>query len=185
MYMLEKPGLLHCISPVSRARLSTHRAGSEHAQACILILTSCMLVSSCMNLCQLTYLHYHAIPNRSRLFAKLHCLLVFKHVVKVYTKRSNVNSSLYVYYCRGQVIRVRAPWIKNYMNNNGQFYIIPNFETVVLGGTTQKGNYDITISPQVSLVCLSSGQGTFIAVEHMLLACCHCTLCCRMTDSKV
>ncbi len=40
------------------------------------------------------------------------------------------------------------------MNNNGQFYIIPNFETVVLGGTTQNGNYDTTISPKVNAVRL-------------------------------
>ena len=58
------------------------------------------------------------------------------------------------------MIRVRAPWVKNYMNNNGQFYIIPNFETVVLGGTTQKGNYDTSISPQVISVFLLSGQET-------------------------
>ena len=59
------------------------------------------------------------------------------------------------------------------MNNNGQFYIIPNFETVVLGGTTQQGNYDTTISPQVSMVCLSPGPGTVTVVEHMLLPCCY------------
>ena len=65
------------------------------------------------------------------------------------------------------MIRVRAPWVKNYMNNNGQFYIIPNFETVVLGGTTQKGNYDTSISPQVISVFLLSGQET--AGESFLL----------------
>ncbi len=77
------------------------------------------------------------------------------------------------------------------MNNNGQFYIIPNFETVVLGGTTQKGNYDTTISPQVSAVSLLSRQETVMVVEHMqhagetqLLSCCHCKLCCGTTDSK-
>jgi len=66
------------------------------------------------------------------------------------------------------VIRVRAPWVKNYMNNNGQFYIIPNFETVVLGGTTQKGNYDTSVSQQVLLVFLLSGQETVIVVEKCL-----------------
>ena len=53
---------------------------------------------------------------------------------------------------RGQVVRVKAPWIKHYYNNNGQFYIIPNLETVVLGGTTQKGNWDTSINEQVSTV---------------------------------
>jgi len=81
------------------------------------------------------------------------------------------------------VIRVRAPWVKNYMNNNGQFYIIPNFETVVLGGTTQKGNYDTTINPEVSAVRLLSGQECVIVVEEVPLSCCR-KLCCEMTDSK-
>lgn len=52
--------------------------------------------------------------------------------------------------CRGQVMRVKAPWIKHYYNNNGQFYVIPNLETVVLGGTTQKDDWNTTISEQVS-----------------------------------
>lgn len=51
--------------------------------------------------------------------------------------------------CRGQVVRVKAPWIKHYYNNNGQFYIIPNLETVELGGTTQKDSWDTGISEQV------------------------------------
>ena len=56
--------------------------------------------------------------------------------------------------CRGQVVRVKAPWIKHYYNNNGQFYIIPNLETVVLGGTTQKGNWDTSINEQASMTLL-------------------------------
>lgn len=49
---------------------------------------------------------------------------------------------------RGQVMRVRAPWVKHYINFNGQNYIIPNFDTVVLGGTTQRGNFDTTVSEE-------------------------------------
>lgn len=56
--------------------------------------------------------------------------------------------------CRGQIIRVKAPWVKHYYNNNGQFYIIPNFETVVLGGTVQKNNWDTSINQQVCLTCI-------------------------------
>ena len=55
---------------------------------------------------------------------------------------------------RGQVVRVQAPWIKHYYNNNGQFYIIPNLETVVLGGTTQKGSWDTSINKQVQMLLL-------------------------------
>lgn len=43
-----------------------------------------------------------------------------------------------VYAVRGQVIRVCAPWIKNYYNIDGSHYIIPNIDSVVLGGTTQE-----------------------------------------------
>lgn len=49
---------------------------------------------------------------------------------------------------RGQVVRVKAPWIKHYYNNDGKFYVIPNLETVVLGGTTQKGSWDTSINEQ-------------------------------------
>mmetsp|Transcript_16734 Transcript_16734/g.50002 ORF Transcript_16734/g.50002 Transcript_16734/m.50002 type:complete len:383 (-) Transcript_16734:722-1870(-) len=41
-----------------------------------------------------------------------------------------------VYPIRGQVVRVKAPWIKCYYNVNGESYIIPNIDTVVLGGTS-------------------------------------------------
>lgn len=87
-------------------------------------------------------------------------------------------------HCRGQVIRVRAPWVKNYMNNNGHFYIIPNFETVVLGGTTQKGNYDTTISPQVTVVYLFSRRETNVYWSTCFSPAVIVNLCCRTTDSK-
>ena len=34
-------------------------------------------------------------------------------------------------------MRVRAPWIKSYYNIDCEHYIIPNIDTVVLGGTGQ------------------------------------------------
>lgn len=33
---------------------------------------------------------------------------------------------------------MRAPWVKNYYNIDGSHYIIPNIDSVVLGGTTQE-----------------------------------------------
>ena len=59
--------------------------------------------------------------------------------------------------CRGQVIRVRAPWVKHYMNANMENYIIPNTDSVVLGGTTQKGNWDTTVSQEVKTGSLATG----------------------------
>jgi glycine/D-amino acid oxidase-like deaminating enzyme len=45
---------------------------------------------------------------------------------------------------RGQVLRVRAPWIKAFWNF-GDHYIIPNSDTVVLGGTKQVGDWSETV----------------------------------------
>ncbi|KAL3137419.1 hypothetical protein ABBQ32_006940 [Trebouxia sp. C0010 RCD-2024] len=36
----------------------------------------------------------------------------------------------------------------HYYNNDGKFYVIPNLETVVLGGTTQKGSWDTSINKE-------------------------------------
>lgn len=46
-------------------------------------------------------------------------------------------------------MRVRAPWIKHYYNADGKFYIIPNLDTVVLGGTLNHNSWDTCISQQV------------------------------------
>lgn len=50
-----------------------------------------------------------------------------------------------MYPIRGQVIRVKAPWMNNCWFF-GKSYIIPNVDTVVLGGTAQKGNWNTTVS---------------------------------------
>ena len=46
---------------------------------------------------------------------------------------------------RGQVIRVKAPWIRNVWGF-GTSYVIPNMDNVVLGGTAQKGDHNTTCS---------------------------------------
>jgi len=38
---------------------------------------------------------------------------------------------------RGQMIRVRAPWIKHFYYTDDNCYLIPNTDTIVLGGTRQ------------------------------------------------
>lgn len=50
-----------------------------------------------------------------------------------------------VYPIRGQVLRVKAPWM-NSVVFWGTSYIIPNVDSVVLGGTAQRGNWDTTAS---------------------------------------
>ncbi|KAI3427267.1 hypothetical protein D9Q98_007199 [Chlorella vulgaris] len=51
-----------------------------------------------------------------------------------------------MYPVRGHVLRVRAPWIRHYVNGlsgtDNDCYIIPNTDTVVLGGTLGKGDFD-------------------------------------------
>ena len=44
---------------------------------------------------------------------------------------------------RGHVIRVRAPWVKATYFVNEDNYILPNLDTVVLGGTAQAGYTDL------------------------------------------
>eukprot|EP00887_Chlorella_sp_A99_P007145 scaffold2.g7145.t1 len=61
-----------------------------------------------------------------------------------------------MYPVRGQVMRVRAPWIRHYINGDectaaggnptGDAYIIPNSDTVVLGGTLQQGDWDTSLA---------------------------------------
>lgn len=40
---------------------------------------------------------------------------------------------------RVQVVRVHAPWIKGYYNIDEMQYIIPNIDSVIIGGTAQYG----------------------------------------------
>lgn len=75
------------------------------------------------------------------------CLLARTHRANLQLTGHNASPCC----CRGQVIRVHAPWVKHYMNANMENYIIPNTDSVVLGGTTQKGNWDTTVSQEVRM----------------------------------
>lgn len=44
---------------------------------------------------------------------------------------------------RGQVLRLRAPWIKQCFDFSNGAYIIPNRDTVVVGGTTQVDDWQL------------------------------------------
>lgn len=48
-------------------------------------------------------------------------------------------------------MRVEAPWVKHFYFGGSQYYVLPNVDTVVLGGTTQKNNWDTTASEEVRL----------------------------------
>lgn len=49
-----------------------------------------------------------------------------------------------VYPVRGQVLRLRAPWLNNIWFF-GSSYIIPNVDSVVIGGTTQRGDFNTNV----------------------------------------
>lgn len=52
-----------------------------------------------------------------------------------------------MYPIRGQVLRVKAPWMSNvWFFGTPTRYIIPNVDAVVLGGTAQKDNWDTSSS---------------------------------------
>lgn len=48
---------------------------------------------------------------------------------------------------RGQVLRVKAPWIKHAIMAS-PYYILPNSETIVLGGTSQVDNWNLNLDPE-------------------------------------
>lgn len=53
---------------------------------------------------------------------------------------------------RGHVLRVKAPWVRHHVESMGEdstlpAYIIPNTDTVVLGGTKKVGDEDLTPRP--------------------------------------
>ena len=57
----------------------------------------------------------------------------------------HLNNDKEMYPVRGQVLRLRAPWMNNVWFF-GSSYIIPNVDSVVVGGTAQKGDWNTTSS---------------------------------------
>ncbi|EEB18573.1 D-aspartate oxidase, putative [Pediculus humanus corporis] len=48
---------------------------------------------------------------------------------------------------RGQVIKVKAPWLKNFFYADYDTYVIPGLENVTLGGCRHYDSYDLNINP--------------------------------------
>uniref|UniRef100_A0A1I8JG82 DAO domain-containing protein n=1 Tax=Macrostomum lignano TaxID=282301 RepID=A0A1I8JG82_9PLAT len=51
-----------------------------------------------------------------------------------------------VYPSRGQVVRVHAPMQKLALHGPGAFYVLPNRDDVVIGGTAGAGSFDLNVS---------------------------------------
>ncbi|KAK9878016.1 hypothetical protein WA026_020644 [Henosepilachna vigintioctopunctata] len=47
---------------------------------------------------------------------------------------------------RGQICKVRAPWIQNFFYGDNDTYIIPSFDNVTLGGCRQYDSYNTEVS---------------------------------------
>lgn len=69
-----------------------------------------------------------------------------------------------LYPVRGQVFRVKAPWMKAFWNF-GPNYLIPNVDTVVVGGTAQKGDYSTVISDEDSDAIMNNVCALFPALR--------------------
>ncbi|KAL3153224.1 hypothetical protein ABBQ38_011974 [Trebouxia sp. C0009 RCD-2024] len=67
---------------------------------------------------------------------------------------------------RGQVIRVSAPWVKHFYFAGLKSYILPNVDTVVLGGTTQKNSWDTTVSQEDKEVILNNVCKLVPSLKH-------------------
>ncbi|XP_057167129.1 D-aspartate oxidase isoform X2 [Ursus arctos] len=52
---------------------------------------------------------------------------------------------------RGQVLRVQAPWVKHFIRDgSGLTYIYPGISNVILGGTRQKGDWNLSPDAGIS-----------------------------------
>ncbi|KAK0413590.1 hypothetical protein QR680_006890 [Steinernema hermaphroditum] len=59
---------------------------------------------------------------------------------------------------RGHVIRAKCPSMKHFYIFENQFHCFPNSDTVVLGGTAHKGDYDLSIRPADTQLILNTVQ---------------------------
>lgn len=69
---------------------------------------------------------------------------------------------------RGQVTRVHAPWIFNTIldeSDDGN-YVIPNCETVILGGTHQVDDYNTKVSPEDNDFILNGCQNLVPSLKN-------------------
>ncbi|CAG2062749.1 unnamed protein product, partial [Timema podura] len=69
---------------------------------------------------------------------------------------------------RGQVLRVSAPWQNEViidLSGDGH-YIIPNQESVVIGGTHQEGSWDLNVDPEDTQYILEGCRRIRPALKH-------------------
>jgi hypothetical protein len=69
-----------------------------------------------------------------------------------------------MYPIRGQVLRVKAPWIKNVWMF-GPNYLIPNVDSVVVGGTQQRGNWSEAVSVEDTKAIIEAVASVFPSIR--------------------
>lgn len=63
---------------------------------------------------------------------------------------------LKIFPVRGQVLKVQAPWVKHFIRDgSGLTYIYPGISNVTLGGTRQKGDWNLSPDAEISKGILS------------------------------
>ena len=77
----------------------------------------------------------------------------------------HLNNDNTMYPIRGQVLRVKAPWMNNVWFF-GTSYIIPNVDSVVLGGTTQKDNWNTNVSLDDTETIISNISEVFPSIRN-------------------
>jgi len=68
-----------------------------------------------------------------------------------------------VYPIRGQVVKVKAPWVRHFLNSVDEsserlVYILPRSDCVILGGTAEKNQWDTTVDPKVTQTILDGAE---------------------------
>ena len=75
-----------------------------------------------------------------------------------------------MYPIRGQVLRVKAPWMNNvWFFGSPTRYIIPNVDAVVIGGTAQKGNWDTNSSREDINSILDDVYDVFPSMQNAII----------------
>ena len=75
---------------------------------------------------------------------------------------------------KGQVVRIKKPTTAEYQGNaytyeteNALTYILPNHQTIVLGGTAEVGEFDMTVDPDVTARILNNAAALLPELLHM------------------
>ncbi|XP_041375730.1 D-aspartate oxidase-like isoform X2 [Gigantopelta aegis] len=70
-----------------------------------------------------------------------------------------------VYPIRGQLVKVKAPWIKHWYLTSDNTYLIPHCDCVIIGGCRQKNNFSTSVDPEMSADIMMRAKKLFPQLE--------------------